>query len=215
MMPRSVAFVSPDPDSAPHRDVAAFDERALDYDAGLRGRMHHEISDHVRDLAVAIAPDARRIVDVGCGTGYLLRALAQGLPDAVDMVGIDAAPGMVGAAVAKTADPRIRFAVATAERLPLAGGFDLVVSSTSFDHWRDQRAGLSECARVLRPGGRLILCDIFSPLLAPTQVATRRRKARTPLRAANLVAESGFVDLEWHSVYAVIINAISARRPSG
>jgi ubiquinone/menaquinone biosynthesis C-methylase UbiE len=177
--------------------------------------MHHEISDRVCDLVVRVAPDARRILDVGCGTGYLLRALADALPGAVELIGIDAAPAMVATATTNITDPRIRFALATAEKVPLAGGFDLVVSSTSFDHWHDQHAGLCECARLLDPGGRLILCDIFSGLLAPTQVGTRRTKARTRRRAEALVAEAGFVDLQWRGVYAVIINAISARKPSG
>jgi ubiquinone/menaquinone biosynthesis C-methylase UbiE len=38
------------------------------------------------------------------------------------------------------------------EHLPYADGtFDLVVSTTSFDHWSDQGAGLAECARVMTP----------------------------------------------------------------
>ena len=77
------------------------------------------------------------------------------------------------------ADDRLRFVVGTAERLPWpAACFDLVVSTTSFDHWADQRAGLAECARVLAPGGSLVLADLFSVLL-PTLLAGRRgRRAR-------------------------------------
>jgi ubiquinone/menaquinone biosynthesis C-methylase UbiE len=61
-----------------------------------------------------------------------------------------------------------------ASRLPWpAATFDLVVSTTSFDHWADQRAGLAECARVLAPGGCLVLADLFSVLL-PTLLAGRR-----------------------------------------
>jgi SAM-dependent methyltransferase len=41
------------------------------------------------------------------------------------------------------------------------GSFDLVVSTTSFDHWADQRAGLRECARVLAPGGWLVLTAVI------------------------------------------------------
>ena len=60
-------------------------------------------------------------------------------------------------------DDRLSFSVGVAEQLPYPDGtFDLVVSSTSFDHWSDQQTGLRECARVLRPGGRLVLVDQFS-----------------------------------------------------
>jgi ubiquinone/menaquinone biosynthesis C-methylase UbiE len=69
--------------------------------------------------------------------------------------------------------------------------FDLVVSTTSFDHWADQRAGLAQCARVLAPGGCLVLADLFSVLLLPAQLAGRRGKARTKRPATQLVKEAG------------------------
>jgi ubiquinone/menaquinone biosynthesis C-methylase UbiE len=87
-----------------------------------------------------------------------------------------------------------------------------VVSTTSFDHWEDQRAGLAECARVLVPGGRLVLTDLFSAWLLPTLIGSRRGKARTPRRAGRLLAAAGFLDAEWHGVEAVVIRAVTARR---
>jgi ubiquinone/menaquinone biosynthesis C-methylase UbiE len=46
----------------------------------------------------------------------------------------------------------LTFSVGVAEELGYPGGtFDLIVSTTSFDHWDDQQAGLVECARVLLP----------------------------------------------------------------
>jgi ubiquinone/menaquinone biosynthesis C-methylase UbiE len=78
------------------------------------------------------------------------------------------AAAMIGAARGAATDERLRFAAGTAERLPWpAASFDLVVSTTSFDHWADQRAGLAECARVLAPGGFLVLADLFSVVLVP------------------------------------------------
>ncbi|HEY2551079.1 MAG TPA: class I SAM-dependent methyltransferase, partial [Streptosporangiaceae bacterium] len=145
------------------RDVAAFSERAPGYDRGWRGRMHHQIADGTADLALTCVPAPRRVLDVGCGTGYLLGRLAARAPQAEVLAGIDAAPAMVEVAAAAAADDRLRFVVATAEHLPWpAAAFDLVVSTTSFDHWADQRAGLAECARVLAPGGCLVLADLFS-----------------------------------------------------
>ena len=58
------------------RDVAAFGRRARRYDQGWRGRLHHQISDRMAGLALACVPAPRRILDVGCGTGYLLGVLA-------------------------------------------------------------------------------------------------------------------------------------------
>jgi ubiquinone/menaquinone biosynthesis C-methylase UbiE len=195
------------------RDVAAFGERAQGYDEGWRGRMHHQIADDAADLACTCVPGPRRILDVGCGTGYLLGRLAARAPQAEVLAGIDAAPTMIEVATAAAADDRLRFVVGTAERLPWpAATFDLVVSTTSFDHWADQRAGLAECARVLVPGGCLVLTDLFSALLLPTLLAGRRGKARTRRRATRLLTAAGLHSPHWHRLYAVIIQAVTATR---
>jgi len=81
---------------------------------------------------------------------------------------------------------------------------------TSFDHWADQRAGLAQCARVLAPGGCLVLADLFSVLLLPTLLAGRRGKARTKRQATQLVTMAGLHSPQWHHLYAVIIQAVTA-----
>ncbi len=195
----------------PHRDVAAFDERAPGYEQGWRGRMHHEIAGRAAELAESVDAVPRRVLDVGCGTGYLLRLLAARYPQAAELAGVDAAPSMIETAEQAAEDPRLRFTVGTAERLPFPDdAFDLLVSTTSFDHWTDQRAGLGECARVLAPGGHLVLADLFSPLLLPTLLAGRRGKARTQRRASQLLSAAGFQGLAWHDLYELIIKAVTA-----
>ncbi len=149
------------------RDAAAFGERAQGYDEGWRGRMHHQIADRTADLARSCVPAPRRMLDVGCGTGYLLGRLAACAPQAEVLAGIDAAPAMIEVARAAAADDRLRFVVGTAGRLPWpAGSFDLVVSTTSFDHWADQRAGLG--------GGRVEAEVSRIELLAAPFIANRK-----------------------------------------
>jgi ubiquinone/menaquinone biosynthesis C-methylase UbiE len=196
----------------PHRDIAAFEERAASYEQGWLGRLHHEIADRAAALAASVcAAPPRQLLDVGCGTGYLLRLLAEQWPQASELAGIDASPAMIDAATRAAGDQRLRFCVGTAERLPYPdGSFGLVVSTTSFDHWSDQQAGLRECARVLTPGGSLVLADQFSRWLIPTLAGGRRRKARTPARAGKLLAAAGFTSATWHDLYAVIIKAVTA-----
>jgi ubiquinone/menaquinone biosynthesis C-methylase UbiE len=160
-------------------------------------------------VSVQAAP--RRVLDVGCGTGYLLRLLARRYPQAAELAGLDPAPSMIEAAEQAADDRRLRFTAGAAEALPYPGdAFDLVITTTSFDHWADQRAGLSECARVLAPSGHLVLADLFSPLLLPTVLAGRRGKARTRRRASQLLTAAGFQDVTWHGLYALIIKAVTA-----
>jgi ubiquinone/menaquinone biosynthesis C-methylase UbiE len=196
----------------PYRDLAAFDERASCYDRGWRGRLHHAISDRTAALAAVAVAAPQRVLDVGCGPGYLLRVLAGHYPGAHELAGIDAAPNMIQTAKRLADDDRLTFVTGVAEHLPYAdASMDLVVSSTSFDHWSDQGAGLAECARVLRPGGHLVLVDQFSRWLIPTLALSRRGKARTRRRASRLLLGAGFDRPEWHRLYAVIINAAVAQ----
>src|SRR5579875_2303703 len=139
------------------RDVAAFDRRAAGYERGWRGQLHREISARTAALAAKAVRSPRRILDVGCGTGQLLRLLATTFTTVSELRGIDPAPSMIAVAVDNTDDPTLSFDAGGAEHLPYPDGhFDLVLATTSFDHWSDQRAGLQQYARVIGPGG--VLC---------------------------------------------------------
>lgn len=194
------------------RDVEAFDRRALGYERGWLGKLHRDIADRTAQLAVASAPAAERALDVGCGTGYLLRRLSSLLPRAVELQGVDPAPSMVEVATSLAPEGRpLRFQAGVAEKLPFPDrAFDLVVSTTSFDHWEDQGRGLSECARVLCRGGHLVLADQFSAWLLPTLLVSRRGQARTVGRVGKLLAEAGFSSPEWHGLGLVLVKAVTA-----
>jgi ubiquinone/menaquinone biosynthesis C-methylase UbiE len=115
------------------------------------------------------------ILDVGCGTGHLLREARQRWPEA-QLIGVDAAEGMVETARQLTSGAT--FYVGRAEALPLAGAsVDVALSTISFHHWGNQAQGVREVARVLRPGGRFFLADIFVPtylgkIIRPTRFHT-------------------------------------------
>ena len=97
-----------------------------------------------------------RVLDVGCGEGHLHGAIRPlcGALDACDLSAAD----LWHAALAAPGEPTPRYHVADAARLPWEDGtFDVVLGLELIEHVADARAVLSELARVLRPGGTLIL----------------------------------------------------------
>jgi len=106
------------------------------------------------EAALAAVPAApRRALDLGTGTGDGAFALARRFPEA-EVVGADLAPAMIDEARRKTPpelEPRVRFQVADASRLPFADGeFDLVAMNNMIPFF-------DELTRVLTAGGRVVL----------------------------------------------------------
>ena len=130
----------------------------------------------------------RAILDVGCGTGRLLRAAGARWPQA-RLLGVDPAEGMVSQA--KKLLPKGRIHLGSAEMLPLPdAAVDLVTSSLSFHHWTDQMRGLQEVARVLRSGGYVCIADIALPRWLAWLLGSR---ARTPSAIQALLIGAGLV----------------------
>lgn len=113
----------------------------------------------VLQLAEEEIAQPRMILDVGCGTGKLLRSASLRFPGA-KLVGVDAAIEMVKQAQSSTPNGKIQFQQATAEALPFTdGSFDLVFSTMTFHHWHRQERGAAEVARVLTLEGRWLLAE--------------------------------------------------------
>ncbi len=104
-----------------------------------------------------------RVLDVATGTGYLATALS---PHVKEVIGIDITPGMLELAVQAAQDrelDNITCLNGDVEHLPFGDSeFDAVTCRFSFHHFPGPRISLSEMARVLRPGGRLVIEDMLS-----------------------------------------------------
>jgi SAM-dependent methyltransferase len=99
-----------------------------------------------------------RLLDVGCGTGALLRQISSRWP-AVQLCGIDPSDGMLRQAH-QTLRDRARLIQGEVTALPFAGhSFSVVVSTSTLRYWPDAGAGMREIARVLEPEGQLLLLD--------------------------------------------------------
>jgi ubiquinone/menaquinone biosynthesis C-methylase UbiE len=102
-----------------------------------------------------------RLLDIGTGTGRLLELLA---PQVSSALGVDASRTMLALARSRLARAELSHcAVRLADmyRLPLPdAGFDLVLLHMVLHHAEDPSAALAEAARVLRPGGRMLVVDL-------------------------------------------------------
>ncbi len=129
---------------------------------GKEGRYDQQI------ISLLDIQPGHRVLDLGCGTGVLTRAIGDRLDDQKGgiAVGIDAAAKMIDVARKKRGTDTCRFEVAAAEQLPFEdASFDAVVSSLFFHHVPIdlKEKSLREAARVLRPGGILVIADMHRP----------------------------------------------------
>jgi len=140
----------------------------------------------------------QNVLDVGCGTGALLKALAKAYPG-VALAGVDSTQEML--AVARQRLPEaIRLKQAGAEKLPFDNkSFDMVISCNMFHYIREPAAALAEMRRVLKPAGTFIvtdwcddylacrMCNLFLQAFNPAHFKAYRRE-----ECSNLLATSGF-----------------------
>jgi len=125
-----------------------------------------------RELFEQIPPDIapRRILDLGCGTGYFSRLLQQRFPDA-EIVALDLAEGMVRYARENLKDS-CQLLCGDAESLPLAdNSFDLVYSNLVLQWCEDLSSLSSELLRILSPGGLLLYTSLGPDTLHELRVA--------------------------------------------
>jgi SAM-dependent methyltransferase len=97
------------------------------------------------------------VLDVGCGEGYMTRDIAR--RGARQVTGVDRSSALIAAARAASAgQPGIRFNEADAAALPFGEAcFDMTVANHVFNDLPDITGPVGELARVLRPGGRLVV----------------------------------------------------------
>ena len=112
-----------------------------------------------------------RVLDVATGGGGFVRFLLDGLRDHEEIVGIDANPERGEAFAAAFGDrPDVRFVEMDAHRLAFPdGSFDTACISNSLHHLADPAPVLAEMLRVLRPGGHLVVNEMYRDGQSETQ----------------------------------------------
>jgi SAM-dependent methyltransferase len=138
------------------------DEAGTSYDRRWENYTEATLAPLLAYLEDAPPPSGARILDVGCGTGVFLERIARAHRVGA-LAGLDPSSAMLTAAVerlGKAGYPTRGLVQGSSEALPFrAGSFDVSVSTNSLHFWPDPGAGLREIAKVLGPGGRLVLVD--------------------------------------------------------
>jgi SAM-dependent methyltransferase len=127
------------------------------------------------------------------------------------MIGLDLARRAIARCRARYVRPGLSFVVGSAERLPFADrAFDAVLSVESTHCYPDPPSFFHEVARVLRPGGLLLLADLRSS--APTREGVFAREDAQQLRRQ--LSQAGFRTLEEEDITANIVRALELDTPA-
>lgn len=222
---------------------AMFDRIAGVYDlmnSAMTAGLHHRWRRRAADRAAVGSGDA--VLDVCCGTGDLALELAGRTGPSGSVVGCDFSEPMLERARRKAAGrglAGIRFEWADALDLPYEdASFEAVTVGFGVRNLADLERGLAEMARVLRPGGRLVILEITQPRRPPlstllsvwfervvprlgglagdraayTYLPESVRRFPSPEGLAELLAGAGLERIRWTVLAGGIIAIHSARR---
>jgi ubiquinone/menaquinone biosynthesis C-methylase UbiE len=171
----------------------------------------HATGEDLDQLLVLAAPHPDdRALDISTGGGHTALAIA---PYVRDVIASDLTPRILQAArefiTAKGAE-NVSFVIADAEQLPFLGAsFDLVTVRIAPHHYADVQAAVSEMARVLVPGGRLVIIDNIAPedsLLDHYVNEWDRRRDPSHVREYTIAQWQSFLSLAGLQVHEQTIN---------
>ena len=180
-----------------------YDLEEWSHDFFSRGRAFRAF--RVRTIHLAALQPGETVLDVGCGTGTLALEMAVRVGQTGHVTGIDPSPQQLVRARNKAARRGLTldFQPGVIEQLPFSDqSFDVALSSLMMHHLPVpvKRQGLVQIARVLKPGGRLLIAD-FTHRQNRKGRAARFHAGGSRLRElVALVEEAGFVRVEYEEM---------------
>lgn len=190
-----------------------FYERTAGAHESWAGGVHGRAARRLAELAAPVAGE--QVLDVGCGTGLVARHLATGVAPEGRAVGIDPSAPMLAVARRRSGGRAVFLEMAAEKMFFPDQSFDLITLGQSLPFVDDPDAVLAEAFRVLKPGGRIVVCCQRRSLSTRAQTVffaclgrlARRHPMRVPRppedRATfgeprvlvSLLADAGFVAL--------------------
>ena len=158
--PRSGTLTEPQVQAMFDRIAGFYDVMNTVMTAGL----HHRWRARAADLAALSAGDSA--LDVACGTGDIAIELSRRVGADGEVIGSDFAQEMLERARAKA--PALQWELGNALDLPYASNrFDAATVGFGARNFSDLDRGLAEMARVVKPGGRVVVLEITTPRRPP------------------------------------------------
>ncbi|HWD05393.1 MAG TPA: class I SAM-dependent methyltransferase [Amycolatopsis sp.] len=220
----------------PHEVAAMFDGVASGYDRA-NSFMTFGFDRRWRTTTARVldAKPGEKILDLAAGTGVSTVEYARG---GAYCVAADFSLGMLKAGLRR----KLPMVAADALHLPFAdGSFDAVTISLALRNFVDTAAALEEILRVVKPGGRLVICEVSTPPFAPIRFVYRRfmlklltwvgSRSSTNPEAYSYLAESmlawpdqralgeiiagaGWTEVEWLNLTFGVVAIHRAKKPS-
>lgn len=131
-----------------------FDKYAKQYDSGwMGGASSRFYKDLIKEVDVK---ENDSVLDVGCGTGTILNYISDRVE--INGYGIDVSENMIE--VAKNKDKKCCFKIGSSDELPFNdSSMDVIIACMAYHHFPNQEKFRKEAFRVLKPGGKLYICD--------------------------------------------------------
>jgi len=196
----------------PSGEASATETKGLILNGGWRYDLHGWFIDiclfrgkgwELRQRAATLASlhPGEQVLDVGCGTGTLAMEVQRRVGSTGRVFGIDPGKEQIARARAKAARRHmpIEFQIGVIEQLAFPDQmFDVVLSTLMMHHLPAslKRQGLAEIARVLKPGGRLVIADFKRKQERAGQAARFHAGGSSLHELAALVSDAGFPQVE-------------------
>lgn len=172
-------------DKKPHEVAGMFNKVARRYDMTNEALTLGQVHIWRRGVRLALNPKpGEKILDLAAGTGTSSAALAE---SGAEVVACDLSEGMI--AVGRERHPELTFVQGDATDLPFEDAtFDAVTISFGLRNVENTEKALREMARVVKPGGRLVICEFSRPTWAPFRAVYSFYLEQILTRVAGLVS---------------------------